>query len=135
MQIDVKDIGHFEGQDVWICDYRRPDKTKKPIRKVAPTKVQVRPSSEAKKTAYYSHYFFKPYAKSGKLSSTEIKPFDNTGFRSFTGNPVYIFDNEDECNQQWNSLIQSEISYWKNKSTTILQEINNTIDDYQSQLK
>ena len=64
------------------------------------------------------------------MALTEIKPYDNTGFRSFTGNPVYIFDNEQECIDKWNSLIDEEISYWKIKKNTILSEINKTIDGF-----
>lgn len=130
MEINVNDMSHYVDMDVWICDYRQPDRSKKPIRKVPPTKVNVRPSSEAKKKIYYSNYFFKPYAKSGKLASTEIKPYDNTGFRSFTGNPVYIFDNEQECIDKWNELIDEEINYWSKRKNTILAEIDETIDTF-----
>lgn len=130
MQIDVKDIGHYQDMDVWICDYRQPDRNKKPIRKVPPTKVNVRPSSEAKKTIYYSDYFFKPYSKSGTLASKEIKPFDNTGFRFFSGNPVYIFDVEQECIDKWNKLIDEEIDYWNKRKATILSEIDNQINEF-----
>lgn len=127
MRIDVTNLEQYEGVDVWICDYRQPDKDKKPIRKVPPTKVNVRPSSEAKKTVYYSNYCFKPYSISGKLTSKEIKPFDNTGFRSFSGNPVYIFDDEQECIDQWNTLINDTIKYWTDRKAVVLTEIDDTI--------
>lgn len=129
MEININDIANYHELNVWICDYRQPDKNKKPIRKVSPTEVKVLHKDLAKKTVYYCNYFFKPYTATGKLASTEIKPFDNTGFRSFTGNPVSIFDNEDECISHWNSLIDKEIEYWNKRKNTVLQEIDATIDD------
>lgn len=131
MEIDIDEIrnGRYDGRDVYICDYRQ-EIGKKPLRNVPPTKVLVVPSSESKKTVYYSNSFFKPYGKKGLLSK-EIMPFDNTGFRSFTGNPVYVFDNEQECIDKWNTLLDEFIQYWNKERSIAVQKIDNTIINLQ----
>jgi hypothetical protein len=44
-RIPINDItsGSLDGSIVWICDLRQPDLNKKPIRKVIPTRVMIRP--------------------------------------------------------------------------------------------
>lgn len=86
------------GQEVWICDYR-PNYSveKKPIRAIFPMKVRIFDSENSKKTIYYSPIYFKEVKKDGTTKSAEIGPFDNTGYRSYTGVSVGIFESYDEC--------------------------------------
>lgn len=137
MQIDTKLIaeGNLNGQIVWICDYRRPDKTKKAIRNVPPTQVVVRNKEEAKKKIYYSESFFSPLKSNGEPSSKEISLFDNTGFRSFTGVALNVFDNEEECIEKWNSSIQEEIEHYQKKKQTVLNEIDSHIETLNNSIK
>lgn len=136
MQFDIKDItsGSMNGETIYICDYRQPDRNKKPIRNLPPTKVKIFPSSEAKKTVYYSNSFFRPFGKTGKLLSQEIKPYDNTGFRMYTGEPVYAFDNLDEAIKKWNELLEQHIEYWESEQTVVVQKIENKIDEFKNML-
>lgn len=136
MEIDIKDVtnGSMDGQTVYVCDYRQPDHNKKPIRNVPPTKVKILPNSEAKKTVYYSNSFFKPYGKNGNLTAKEIKPYDNTGFRMYTGEPLYVFDTYKEAVEKWNELLERHIEYWESEQTVIVQRIENKIVDFKNML-
>ncbi len=91
------------GQEVWVCDYRlNSDKRlEKPIRHVKPTLVRVVGNEETRETVYYSEYHFRPLNKSGGILKKVIKPYDNTGFRSFTGVSLNIFFTEKECREYY----------------------------------
>lgn len=135
MQIDINTItnGSYDGNIVYICDYRQ-ERGKKPLRNVPPTKVKVLPKTESNKTVYYSQSFFRPYGKNGLLSKT-IMPYDNTGFRSFTGNPVYVFDDHQECIDKWNSLIDEHIQYWEKEKLVAVQHIEDRIVNFKDMLQ
>lgn len=134
MQIDIDEIrnGEWNGKVIYVCDYRQPDHNKKALRNVPPTKVLVRDKSEHNKTVYYSDSYFSPIGKNGKPLSKAIMLFDNTGFRSYTGNPLYAFDDELECQLKWNELIDEQIDYWENRKKTALTTIENTITNFRN---
>jgi hypothetical protein len=80
--------------------------------------------SETDKKVYYSKSFFSPIGKSGKPLSKVIAPMDNTGFRSNPGNPLLVFEHEQECVESWNrqikehlvqvdKLIEGATAHWK----------------------
>ena len=100
MQIHIEHIlnGSMEGKIVWICDYRRPDLCKEPIRARMPTKVMVMNGR-----VVHSDYHFKRLNNCSTPTGPAILPFDKTGWRGFTGEPVKVFDNVDECLIQWNA--------------------------------
>lgn len=136
MEIPISDITHgvYSDKIVYICDYRITDRNKKPIRNVSPTEVLVVHKTESKKTVYYSDYCFKPLGVNGKPLSKIIMPFDNTGYRSFTGNPVFVFDNMDECVEKWNSMIDEHIQYWENEKLHAIQRIDDRIANFEDML-
>ncbi len=103
MLTDIRN-GKMNGKIVWVCHYNRPDLAKKPLRNVPPTRVIVRNNDELpkKKNVYYSDSFFSPLNKNDEPTAKIIVPFDNTGYRSFPGNPLHIFDNQKDCEQAWN---------------------------------
>ncbi len=99
-ELDYKLIstGGYNNKFVWIFDLRYTDFNKKPIRKVLPQRVFVRSNEETKKKIYYSSSHFVRLNKHGDpVSSKIIALFDNTGYRSYTGNPLRIFNDEHEC--------------------------------------
>lgn len=49
------------------------------------------------KRVYYSDHHFRPLGKKGEPISTVIAPYDNTGYRTYTGISLNIFFNEKEC--------------------------------------
>jgi len=130
MQIDAKDIagGKYNGQKVFICDYRVPDLNKKPIRSVPPTEVMVRDNEETKRRIYYSSSHFVTLKKNGEPSSKVIPLYDNTGFRMYTGEPVKVFDNLAECMAQWNDDLNTVQQKWLEKRKTVLDDIDKQID-------
>lgn len=131
MQILTKAIldGKLTGQEVWICDLRYENYSEKPIRKVKPTLVTVRNNSELPKgtNIYYSDYHFAIKGKDGKFKNTIIKLFDNTGFRSFPGTPLMIFDNEQECRDYYEdriAVVRAEFDEYLNKLKSDFYSIN-----------
>lgn len=109
-KISTKEIreGKHTGKKVWICDYRQPDIFEKPLRNVSPVEVLICSNDELpkNKTVYYSKDHFKPLNKNGDvIKSKIISPVDNTGFRAKSGNELYAFDNEKQCIEQWNELL------------------------------
>lgn len=129
MKIDPKEIanGSYDGKKVFICDYRVPDLNKKPIRSVEPTEVMVMDNEQTKKRIYYSQSHFVALKKNGEPSSKVIPLYDNTGFRSYTGEPVKVFDNITECEAQWNSDLKSVQERWAERRKTALAEIDEQI--------
>lgn len=109
MKIDVKDIanGSLDGKVFWVCDLRYNDSSDKPIRHVPPTEVVVVTNGSTK--VYYSQSHFRTLKKDRTPSSKVIKPYDNTGFRSYAGEPLSIYDNREECEEEYNRLVHKAI--------------------------
>ena len=106
MRISTDEVtdGSLDGERVWICDYRRQDPLKKAQRSVPPTLVEV-VSNEllpANKTIYYSESHFRPVSSKGVVLSKVIPLYDNTGYRSYAGIPLNVFDNYEECVAHYN---------------------------------
>lgn len=137
MKIDPKEIanGSYDGKKVFICDYRVPDLNKKPIRSVEPTEVMVIDNDQTKKRIYYSSSHFVPLKKNGEPSSKVIPLYDNTGFRSYTGEPVKVFDNMAECEAQWNSDLKEVQVRWAERRKTALTEIDEQISKIDGMFK
>lgn len=91
------------GDEVWICDYRFETVANKPIRHVVPQKVVIEDNSNlpANKKIYYSSIHFLPLGKNGKPKKQVIAPFDNTGYRGYTGVSLQIFATEKECREAY----------------------------------
>lgn len=89
--------GQLDGEIVWVCDYRHDDIAHKAIRHVPPQAVLVRPNLETSQRIYYSESHFAPLNAKGQPLAKVIALFDNTGYRSISGTPVQVFDNEAEC--------------------------------------
>ena len=105
MKIDTKEIreGGRIGEKVWICDYRRPDLYKKPIRNITPTLCVICSNDDLpkNKTVYYSETHFRPVSAKGVVLKKIISPVDNTGFRSYSGVELSVFDSEEECKKHF----------------------------------
>ena len=106
----VKGEINIETDCVWISDYRLgTDPTSKPIRHVKPTKVKIVNNDKLPKNkkVYSSNYHFRTLNKNGTISSKIIAPYDNTGFRSYTGVSLNIFMTEEECREHYLSQCES----------------------------
>ena len=134
MEINIKEItnGNLDGQIVWVCHYNRPDMNKKALRNVPPTKAIVMCNDKlpSGKRIYYSESYFCALNKDDNPTSKIIAPFDNTGYRSYPGNPLNVFDNESDCNNKWqdelsthikviDDLISLAANHWKNEKTKL----------------
>jgi len=111
MRIETKRVrdGKHLGEKEWICHYNRPDMHKKPLRNLPPTEVLIRPLSELPKNkkVYCSEVFLSPLNNKGDPLAKVISPVDNTGYRSYCGNEIYIFDSEKGCKQHWNTQLNN----------------------------
>lgn len=102
-------------QIVWICDFRlNKDRDAKPIRNVPPKLVMVVSNNELPKgkNVYYSPVHFREVKKSG-YSSTVIAPYDNTGYRSYTGVSLNIFYDKEECYKHFKEQCDQAILEYK----------------------
>ncbi|PHA03004.1 hypothetical protein COE51_01285 [Bacillus pseudomycoides] len=126
------------GDEVFICDYRFNDIDNKAIRHVKPQKVVLFSNDDLpkNKTVYYSEYHFRPLNAKGKALSKIIAPYDNTGYRSYTGVSLNIFLTEEECvehyKQQCEEIIErfekaklDKAKYFDEMINEVQEEINN----------
>jgi len=136
MQVDHKEVtnGSRNGETLYVCAYLRPDKDKKPIRSLAPIEVVVMDNSTTNKRVYYSESHFRPIGKSGNVTSRVIPVFDNTGFRTFPGDPLYIFTTEKEAIDCWNGIAQEEIDKLEAYKSTVLERIQSEIDSLKDRM-
>lgn len=120
------------GDKVWVCDYRfNNEYIKKPIRHVPPTKVMIDSNENTKKRVYYSDHHFKALNKKDEPTSKVIAPFDNTGFRSYTGIPVQVFYTEEEAQEYYQNR-KAEI---KEEAIKEKESIMKEYDDFISSLE
>ncbi len=123
------------GDIVYICDYRFNNIDEKPIRHVQPQKVMVFSNDDLpkNKTVYYSEHHFRPLNAKGNPLIKIIAPYDNTGYRSYTGVSLNIFLSEEECLKHYQkqceeilkSLEQAKIdklNYYEKKINEIKEE-------------
>lgn len=131
-------IENVIGKEVWICDYRLgDDKFNKPIRNIPPKLVKAFNKEHAKKNIYYSPVFFKEI-RGSKVLATEIAPYDNTGYRSYTGVSLNIFNTKEECEKHYKKQlmiarceIEETFSKLKDTFNDKLNFINNELLKYE----
>jgi hypothetical protein len=129
MKIKLEDLK--AGQKVYICDYRQEDLNKKPIRNVQPMTVQVVSNDDLpkNKTVYYSDVHFRMIKNKGEgVTSRIIPPFDNTGYRSYPGKMLNIFDNYQECADLFKVQIDDVIERLEHKKEFALIALQQNID-------
>lgn len=139
MGINIEDIrsGSMDGDTVFICDYRQEDLNKKPIRNVKPQEVFVCGNDELpeNKKIYYSDSHFRAKNKDGSKSSKIIPLFDNTGFRSFAGVALEVFDNMEECAEAYRCAVISVIDRLEEKKKTAVKCIDDEISRLRIMIK
>jgi hypothetical protein len=131
MKIKVDDVrkgDNYLNKDVWVCDLRFKDGLEKPIRNVRPIKVSIQSRALVKKIIYYSDNALVPYNKKGELNFNQaFGIFDNTGFRSYPGVPLDIFDSEQECVEQYKFLVTLAINDLENAKKNMIEVIDDRI--------
>jgi len=128
MRFETKLIrdGAMMGHKVWVCDYRQPDLNKKPIRHVKPTKVIIVSNEDLpkNKTVYYSKTHFRPLNDKGNRTSKVIKPVDNTGYRSYAGEEINVFDSEIQCKQYYGAQCDAIIHRLQERIETAIEGLH-----------
>jgi len=126
---DVRN-GKLNGQMVWICDLRYDNYGDKPIRHIRPTKALVRDNKETTKNIYYSEsHFVELNKKDEPIKSKVHSVFDSTGFRSRTGTPLQVFNNEADCRKAYTSQVSVAIHGLENHKKSVVKTIDDKIEE------
>lgn len=120
---------NFDTMDFWVCDFRYDDYGNKPIRHVEPTLVRASTNENLPKNkkVYYSDHHFRPVGKNGLPTAKIIAPYDNTGFRSYTGKSLNIFLTEKECRAHYVALCVTAIEGLTDYKNSLTENIDKTI--------
>lgn len=118
------------GEIVYICDYRYNGKMiEKAIRHIEPKKVMIVSSEKVQKKIYYSDWCFVELDKKGEPNyKKSIAPFDNTGYRSYTGVCLNIFDNMDDCIKFFNKTKKDLLKKAKEEKKSIVNLYDSLIE-------
>ncbi|QNR65382.1 hypothetical protein IAQ67_15930 [Paenibacillus peoriae] len=124
------------GEEVWVCDYRYNDVDNKPIRHIPPKKVVVVSNEDLPKNkrVYYSDFHFRELKGNGKLSSTIIAPYDNTGYRAYTGESLNIFYAKEECVKHYLNQCMENLRQFEDAKTRKTTYYNNKIDEINQEI-
>ena len=121
MQILNKEIknGKYNGQIVWICAYNKEVLNKNHYIKIEPIKCIIisNKSIPINKKLHYSKSHF--LSVNDKNEFPKIISIDcDFNFLIYQNDDIYTFDNEKECINKWNELINYHIKeldlYYKN---------------------
>lgn len=139
MKHDIKDIVtsiHLRGKKFWVCDYRKDSTDKKANRAIPPTEIMIvtsqdyRDAALKEPTVYYSNVAFAKLDKNGNPKLKQlVPPFDTTGYRSYTGIGINVFDSYDECVKFYNEQIDKIIEMYENKIETIVQSLEYELEE------
>ena len=107
---------NVEGNIAYITDLRVSDGGNKFIRNIPPTKVLIRHNRELNgaKTIYYSDFHFLKM-KGDKVLKQVIAPFDNTGYRYYTGTSVNIFEDYEDCVKKHNEQVEKAANVYNSR--------------------
>lgn len=141
MKLDILEVtknSNNIGKTFYVCDYRKPDFNKKAIRNVKPTLItvlDVKHFEEVSKKyprVYYSNFALIPVDSRGKLKySSPVPPYDTTGYRSYAGTPINVFDNYEECVDFYNKQIDSVVDQYKTYISTIIDSLTKEMESIQ----
>lgn len=121
------------GNTVWVCDYRYNDLSlSKPIRHVPPVEVEIWSNDDLPKNkrVYYSSIHFRPIGK-----KTVIAPFDNTGYRSYTGVSLNVFLTEDEAKNYYIRTCKNLIGDLQQEKVRAMKEFDDKISNVSEEIK
>lgn len=122
----------------WVCDYRKPDFNKKAIRNVKPTLVTVLDENHFEglgrkyPRVYYSKFVIIPVdvdTKGNLKYAKHIAPYDNTGYRSYKGIPLNVFDNYKECVDFYNTQVTAVVDQYKNYISCVVDNLTKEMEE------
>lgn len=139
MKLDISEVTkNFEsvGTTFYVCDYRKPDFNKKAIRNVKPTKIIVLDQKHFEEVGkkyprvYYSNFAIIPVDGKGNLKySNHIPPYDTTGYRSYAGVPINVFDNYEECVDFYNQQVDIVTNDYEKYISTIVNSLTKEMEN------
>lgn len=137
MQISEEEItnGSRDGEIVYVTHFN-PNLDQKATRDVKPTKVMVcsNDAYPTKSAVHYSHSHFRKLKANGEPSSTVIKVYDNTGYRSYTGVPLHIFDNMDEAIMDYQESVQKFIGDLEEAKVRVVNNYDKRIEEMNTRI-
>ncbi|MET3209657.1 UNVERIFIED_CONTAM: hypothetical protein ABIC26_002604 [Paenibacillus sp. PvR008] len=124
------------GDEVWICDYRFNDIDNQPIRHITPRKVVVLSNDNLPKNkrVYYSDFHFRSVNEKGKMLSQVIAPYDNTGYRAYTGVSLNIFYTEEECKQHYLNQCMENLKQFEQAKISKVKYYDKKIDEINKEM-
>lgn len=141
MKLDISEVTKNSdnvGKTFYVCDHRKPDFNKKAIRNVKPILIIVLDlknfEEEGKKypRVYYSNFALIPVDSKGKPKySGHVSPYDNTGYRSYAGTPINVFDNYEECVNFYNQQVDNVVNEYKNYISTVVDSFTKEMESIQ----
>lgn len=141
MRLDISEVTKNPdsvGKTFYICDYRKPDFNKKAIRNVKPTLITVLDTKHFEEVGkkyprvYYSNFALIPIDNKGKLKySNPVPPYDTTGYRSYAGTPINVFDNYEECVEFYNQQVDNIVNQYKNYILTVVDSLTKEMESIQ----
>jgi hypothetical protein len=124
--IDEITNGLHNGKSFWICDLRYVNGyNRKPARNVKPALAEIRSTKDREDVYYSDSAFF--------VKSKMIKVFDNTGYRSYRGIPLMVFESEMECKEHYNSQLQNAIDSLTVAKGTAISQLNVIIEKFEKE--
>jgi hypothetical protein len=129
----VKDES-FVGKKLWVCDYRKTI-DKKASRHVKPTEIYIAGKKDFDEAGlspriYYSAVGFATLKKDGSPNLKKlIPPFDNTGYRSYAGIGVAVFDNENECIDYYNGQVEATVAMYEIKIQHVIGQLSQEMQE------
>lgn len=125
----TKENSPYIGKEIWIAEANF--KMERP-RIIKPTSVLVVDVDNLPKNKriYYSCTYLTPVGKNSKI----IPIYDNTGYRSFTGNPLSAFDTKEEATVWFNSKMQEKIEERVTNREAYIKEYDEITEKYKNLL-
>jgi len=118
--------GLHNGKSFWICDLRHVNGyNSKAARNVKPVLAEIRSTKDRTDVYYSDASFF--------VKSKMIKIFDNTGYRSYKGIPLMVFESEKECKEHYNSQLQKAIDSLTVAKETALSQLDVMIEKFENE--
>lgn len=112
----LKQNESVEGKKVYIVDIRNSDGNSY-LRSVEPTFVEIVNNEELPKNkkVYYSSYHFRKIGKSGQTTKQIVAPYDNTGYRSYSGVSVNVFETYEEAVEKYNEQLEDVVETYRHR--------------------
>ena len=139
MKHDIKTIvstKEHKGKKFWVCDYRKDSLHKKANRNVPPTEIIVLTDEDFDEagikvpTVYYSCVAFSVLNKKGEPKYSKlIPPYDTTGYRSYPGIGINVFDTEDECIEFYNEQVKVVQTMYENHISTVISSLEYELEE------